>query len=88
MFNIGWTELVVIAIAAFLFLKPEDMPKIARKVGVIIGKIKAYWNSVSVDFKKEIDELKSMADPLEGGGKKEDGEKTLKKEQGKEGKRV
>lgn len=50
MFGLGWTEVLIIALAAFLFLKPEDLPKAMRQIGVLVGKIRAYMNSITKDI--------------------------------------
>jgi sec-independent protein translocase protein TatB len=63
MFNIGWSELVVIAIVGFLILKPEDIPKLARKVGKMVGQIKEYMDSLSRDVQKLGSETDDKPDP-------------------------
>lgn len=52
MFRLGWSEILVIAVAALVFLKPEDLPKLMRKIGRLLGRIKEYTNSLSRDIER------------------------------------
>ncbi|MEM7403187.1 MAG: hypothetical protein AAF310_04160 [Myxococcota bacterium] len=37
MFHIGTSELVVVVVVALLVLRPEDLPKLMRKLGVVVS---------------------------------------------------
>ena len=41
MFDLSFWEIVVIAVACIIFLKPEDVPEILKAAGKIFRKIKA-----------------------------------------------
>jgi Tat protein translocase TatB subunit len=45
MFNIGFGELVVIFIVAIIFIKPEEFPKILKRIGRLIGYLRATYDS-------------------------------------------
>lgn len=62
MFDIGFSELMVIAIVALVVIGPERLPKVARTVGLLFGRLQRYVNDVKADVSRELqlDELKKM----------------------------
>ncbi|MGX5729622.1 Sec-independent protein translocase protein TatB [Pseudoxanthomonas beigongshangi] len=60
MFDIGFPELVVIAIVALIVLGPERLPKVARFAGLWVRRARAQWHSVKDELERELaaDELK------------------------------
>jgi len=40
MFNIGFSELIVILLVAFVIVGPKDLPKIARSLGRAVRTVK------------------------------------------------
>ena len=62
MFDIGFSELMVIGIVALLVIGPERLPKVARTVGHLLGRAQRYVNDVKSDINREIqlDELKKL----------------------------
>ena len=60
MFDLGFSELVVIAVVALIVLGPERLPKAARFAGLWIRRGRAQWHSVRSEFEREMaaDELK------------------------------
>lgn len=54
MFDIGFWELVVIAIIALLVVGPERLPKLARDAGRWAGKIKRYINNTRRELEQEL----------------------------------
>ena len=60
MFDIGFSELFVIAIVALLVLGPERLPKAARFAGLWLRRARAQWYSVKSELETELadDELK------------------------------
>jgi len=67
MFDIGFSELLLIAVVALLVLGPERLPKAARFAGLWVRKARAQWYSVKSEFEREMasDELKrSVGNPL------------------------
>ena len=54
MFNIGWTELLLITIVFLIFIKPKDIPFFIKKIATFFYKIKIYISDITEDFKEEI----------------------------------
>jgi len=62
MFDIGFTELVVIAVVALIVIGPERLPKAARTMGHLFGRLQRYVNEVKSDIGREmeLDELRKL----------------------------
>jgi sec-independent protein translocase protein TatB len=62
MFDVGFSEMIVIAVVALIVIGPEKLPKVARTVGALMGRMQRYVNDVKADINREIelDELKKM----------------------------
>ena len=62
MFDIGFFELVVIAVVALVVIGPERLPKAARTLGHLMGRLQRYVNDVKSDINREIelDELRKL----------------------------
>lgn len=62
MFDIGFSELLVIGIVALVVIGPEKLPKVARTIGHLLGRAQRYVNDVKSDINREIqlDELKKL----------------------------
>jgi sec-independent protein translocase protein TatB len=54
MFDIGFSELLLIAVVALLVLGPERLPKAARLAGLWIRKARTQWNAVKAELENEI----------------------------------
>ena len=63
MFDIGFSELVVIGIVALVVLGPERLPKAARFAGLWVRKARAQWYSMKAELERELaaEELKQHA---------------------------
>jgi sec-independent protein translocase protein TatB len=62
MFDVGLTELMVIAIVALVVIGPERLPKVARTAGLLLGRLQRYVSDVKADINREmqLDELKKL----------------------------
>ena len=62
MFDIGFSELMVIGIVALVVIGPERLPKVARTLGHLLGRAQRYVSDVKADINREIqlDELKKL----------------------------
>jgi sec-independent protein translocase protein TatB len=60
MFDIGFSELVVIGVVALIVIGPERLPKVARTAGHLLGRFQRYAASVKSDISREMqmDELR------------------------------
>jgi sec-independent protein translocase protein TatB len=67
MFDIGFSELLVIAIVALIVIGPQRLPKVARTLGHLFGRMQRYVNDVKADISREmeLDELKKMQASME-----------------------
>jgi sec-independent protein translocase protein TatB len=54
MFDIGFSELVVIGIVALIVLGPERLPKVARTAGHLFGRLQRYVSEVKAEVKREM----------------------------------
>jgi sec-independent protein translocase protein TatB len=73
MFDIGWSELVVIAVVALIAIGPKELPGVLRTVGAYMGKIRrmasefqgqfqeAMREAEMADLKKQVDEMTDTA---------------------------
>jgi sec-independent protein translocase protein TatB len=71
MFDIGFSEIVVIAVVALVVLGPEKLPKTARTLGHLFGRLQRYVNDVKSDIKREMefDELKKLQQSVQSAAK-------------------
>jgi sec-independent protein translocase protein TatB len=72
MFEIGWTEILVVVLVAIVVLKPKDIPEMARSAGAFIAKMRgmagefqgqfndALKDAKLDDVKKVIDEVREL----------------------------
>jgi sec-independent protein translocase protein TatB len=62
MFDIGFSEMIVIAIVALVVIGPERLPRVARTAGLLLGRLQRYVSDVKSDINREIqlDELKKL----------------------------
>lgn len=62
MFDIGFSELMVIAVVALIVIGPERLPKVARTVGHLFGRMQRYVNDVKADISREmaLDDLRKL----------------------------
>jgi sec-independent protein translocase protein TatB len=79
MFDIGWSELVVIAVVALIAIGPKELPGVLRMVGQWMGKARkmasefqgqfqeAMREAEMADLKKSFDEVKEAATGLASG---------------------
>jgi len=79
MFDIGWSELVLIAVVALIAIGPKELPGVLRMVGQWMGKARrmaaefqgqfqeAMREAEMADLKKSFDEVKAAATGFTGG---------------------
>ena len=71
MFDVGFSELIVIALVALIVIGPERLPRVARTLGALIGRAQRYVNDVKADIQREVDldELKSIRSTFQDAAK-------------------
>ena len=67
MFDIGFSELMVIGLVALIVIGPEKLPRMARTVGHLAGRLQRYVADVKADINREVelDELRKMRDSMQ-----------------------
>ena len=55
MFDVGFSELVVIGVVALVVLGPERLPKVARTAGHLFGRLQRYVATVKADLNRELE---------------------------------
>jgi sec-independent protein translocase protein TatB len=80
MFDIGWSEFVVIAVVALIAIGPKELPGVLRMIGQWMGKARkmaaefqgqfqeAMREAEMADLKKSFDEVKEAATGITSGG--------------------
>ena len=66
MFNIGFAELILVLLVAFLVVGPKDLPKVARWLGRMVKKLRQLLREVKKEtgwdeLEKEFKDTKSEA---------------------------
>ncbi|MDH3389311.1 MAG: Sec-independent protein translocase protein TatB [Gammaproteobacteria bacterium] len=62
MFDMGFTEMMLIGIVALIVIGPERLPGVARTAGKYLGRLKRFMTSVKADVEQELraDELREI----------------------------
>ena len=55
MFDIAFSEIMVIAVVALIVIGPEKLPKTARTLGHLYGRLRRYVTDVKADISREMD---------------------------------
>ncbi len=55
MFNIGFTEMLVIAALALIFIGPKQLPEIARTLGRLLNDLKRSTSTFTDELKSQVD---------------------------------
>lgn len=62
MFDIGWTELLVVAVVMILVVGPKDLPRMLRTFGQTIGKVRRMAGEFQSTFNEALREAEQQAD--------------------------
>ncbi|MCL6555069.1 MAG: Sec-independent protein translocase protein TatB [Burkholderiales bacterium] len=54
MFDVGFSELLVIGVVALIVLGPERLPKVARTAGHLFGRFQRYVSEVKAEIRREM----------------------------------
>ena len=62
MFDVGFTELMLIGVVSLVVIGPERLPAVARTVGTYVGKLQRFVTGVKRDIRHELEsgELKDL----------------------------
>ncbi len=58
MFDIGWTEMVVLGVIALLVLGPKELPGMLKTIGRFVGR----FRDVANDFRRQMDDISDEID--------------------------
>jgi sec-independent protein translocase protein TatB len=72
MFDIGWSELLVIAVVAIVVVGPKDLPKLMRSFGHYAGKLRRAASDFQRQFEEamresEVDEVRKAIESAQAG---------------------
>ena len=69
MFDIGFSEMIVIGVVALLVIGPEKLPRVARTIGALMGRAQRYVNDVKADINREmaLDDLRKLQASMQEG---------------------
>lgn len=67
MFDISFTELMIIGVVALVVIGPERLPRVARTIGHLVGRAQRYVGDVKSDIQREmdLDQLKDLKGQME-----------------------
>ena len=67
MFDIGFSELLIIGVVALIVIGPERLPRVARTLGHLMGRMQRYVADVKADIHREVelDELRKMRETVQ-----------------------
>jgi len=68
MFDVGFSEIVLIGVVALIVIGPERLPKAARTMGLLFGRLQRYVGEVKADISREmeLDELRKLQKQVQG----------------------
>lgn len=71
MFDVGFSELVLIAVVAMIVIGPERLPKVARTAGTLLGRMQRYVNNVKSEVEREMqfEDLKKLQQEIQAQSK-------------------
>lgn len=67
MIDLGISKLALIGAVALIVIGPEKLPRVARTVGMLLGKAQRYVNDVKAEVNRsmDLDELRKMKDTVQ-----------------------
>ncbi len=67
MFDVNFSEMMVIAVVAFIVIGPERLPKVARTLGHLLGRGQRYISGVKADIARDIgiEELRQLQEKVQ-----------------------
>ena len=67
MFDVSFSELLIIAVVALIVIGPEKLPKVARTLGLLTGRMKKYVSAIKSDIERDlqVEELQKLQQDAE-----------------------
>ncbi|AEC21652.1 hypothetical protein PT7_3112 [Pusillimonas sp. T7-7] len=71
MFDVSFSELMLVGVIALIVIGPERLPKVARTIGHLVGRAQRYVTDVKTDIQREmdLDELNNLKGQMEDAAK-------------------
>jgi len=54
MFEVGFSEIIVIVVVALIVIGPDKLPKLARTYGLLYGRVQRYISGVKQDIDRQV----------------------------------
>ena len=72
MLDVGFFEIIIVALAGLLIIGPERLPVVFKTLGILVGRAQNYVSQVKLDVEKELNlsEYKDAEEELKNIGKK------------------
>ncbi|WP_375452063.1 Sec-independent protein translocase protein TatB [uncultured Devosia sp.] len=66
MLGLGWTEMLVIGVAALIFIGPKDLPVVMKRLGQLTGQIRRMGNEFQREINKTtgLDEVRNLRNAI------------------------
>lgn len=67
MFDIGFSELIMLAVVALVVVGPKRLPVATRTIGTLLGRAQRYVNDVKSDIQRQVDleELRKVKESMQ-----------------------
>lgn len=71
MLDVNFSELLVIAVVALIVVGPERLPKVARTIGLLFGRVQRYVSEIKMDINRELklEELRKIEADMRTGAR-------------------
>jgi sec-independent protein translocase protein TatB len=62
LFDIAFSEILVIAVVALIVIGPQRLPRVARTLGALMGRLQRYASTLKADIDRELqmEEIRRM----------------------------
>lgn len=64
MFNLGFSEMIVLAVVALIFIGPKQLPEIARVLGRLINEFKRATGDITQGIKEQENHLDQLSEEV------------------------
>src|SRR5690606_29248616 len=63
MMDLGWAELALVAILALVVVGPRDLPKLARGIGQLVGRVQRFYRESMFNLRRLEHEIALVDQP-------------------------
>ena len=76
MFNLGFSEMIVLAVVALIFIGPKQLPEIARVVGRLLNELKRATGDITEGIKEQETHLDQLSEEVKEATRLDSSEET------------